>query len=90
MVESGLNSNPSKLLCTSLRVTEDNLVFKTVQSGPYSSLNVLLLFKELTYIFFLNTARMSEIQSKLEAIEWSQHFSHCKSMGVFFPTLNGN
>ena len=32
-----------------LRVTEENLVFETVQSGPYPS----LLLKDLTFIFYL-------------------------------------
>ena len=28
-------------------------------------------------------ARMKMIQSKLKELEWSQHFSHYKSMGLF-------
>ena len=28
-------------------------------------------------------ARMKMIESKMKELEWSQHFSHCKSMGIF-------
>ena len=28
-------------------------------------------------------ARMKKFQSKMKALEWSQNFSHCKSMGIF-------
>ena len=28
-------------------------------------------------------ARMKRFQIKMKALEWSQHFSHCKSMGIF-------
>ena len=28
-------------------------------------------------------ARMKKIHSKMKALEWSQHFSHYKSMGIF-------
>ena len=39
-------------LARSFRVTEENLVFKTVQSGPYSSFDCFsLLLKELAFIF---------------------------------------
>ena len=31
-------------------------------------------------------ARMKKIQSKMKALEWSQHFSHYKSMGIFSDT----
>ena len=30
----------------------------------------------------LLSARMKMIQSKMKALEWSQHFSHYKSMGI--------
>ena len=33
-------------------------------------------------------ARMKKIHSKVKALEWSQHFSHCKSRGIF-QTLKG-
>ena len=33
-------------------------------------------------------ARMKKIQSKMKALEWSQHFSHYKSMGIF-PDAQG-
>ena len=29
------------------------------------------------------SARMKMIQSKMNELEWSQHFSHYKSMGIF-------
>ena len=32
---------------------------------------------------------IKKIYSKLKAQEWSQHFSHYKSMGIF-PTLKGS
>ena len=28
-------------------------------------------------------ARMEKFQSKMKALEWSKHFSHCKSMAIF-------
>ena len=28
-------------------------------------------------------ARMKKFQCKMKVLEWSQHFSHCKSMGNF-------
>ena len=28
-------------------------------------------------------ARMKKLQLKMKALEWSQHFSHCKFMGFF-------
>ena len=31
----------------------------------------------------LSPARMKMIQSKMKGLEWSQHFSHFKSMGIF-------
>ena len=32
---------------------------------------------------FLLYARMKKIHLKLKALEWSQHFSHYKSIGIF-------
>ena len=29
-------------------------------------------------------ARIKKIQSKMKSLEWPQHFSHCKYMGIFF------
>ena len=29
-------------------------------------------------------ARMKRFQSTMKALEWSQHFTHCKSIGIFF------
>ena len=34
------------------------------------------------------SARMKKIHSKLKALEWSQHFSHYKSVGIF-PNAQG-
>ena len=34
-------------------------------------------------------ARMKKINLKLKVLEWSQHFSHYKSMGIF-QTLKGS
>ena len=31
-------------------------------------------------------AKMKKIQSKLKALYWPQHISHCKSMGIFPDT----
>ena len=28
-------------------------------------------------------ARMKKFQSKIKALAWSQHFLHCKSIGIF-------
>ena len=35
------------------------------------------------FIVVLVTCRNEEDPSKMKAIEWSQHFSHYKSMGIF-------
>ena len=37
----------------------------------------------------LLSARMKKIYPKMKALEWSQHFSHYKSMGIF-PELKGS
>ena len=34
----------------------------------------------------LLSARMKKIHPKMKALEWSQHFSHYKSMGIFQVT----
>ena len=36
----------------------------------------------------LLSARMKKIHLKMKALEWSQHFSHHKSMGIF-PDAQG-
>ena len=38
---------------------------------------------------FLLSARMKKIHSKMKVLEWSQHFSHYKSMGIF-PDAQGH
>ena len=37
---------------------------------------------ELLWLVLL-PARMKKIHPKMKVPEWSQHFSHCKSMGIF-------
>ena len=37
---------------------------------------------ELLWLVLLS-ARMKKIHPKMKALEWSQHFSHYKSMGIF-------
>ena len=36
---------------------------------------------ELLWLVLLS-ARMNEIHQKMKVLEWSQHFSHYKSMGI--------
>ena len=43
---------------------------------------------ELLWLVLL-AARMKKIHPKMKVLEWSQHFSHYKSMGIF-PTLKGS
>ena len=38
--------------------------------------------KELLWLVLLS-ARMKKIHQKMKVLEWSQHFSHYKSMGIF-------
>ena len=42
---------------------------------------------ELLWLVLL-PARMKKIHPKMKVLEWSQHFSHYKSIGIF-QTLNG-
>ena len=53
-------------IASSFRVTEENLVFETVQTGPYSFLNISLLLKELTFIFYLHVCNILKICSLLK------------------------
>ena len=39
-------------------------------------------------LLFLLPARMKKVHSKMKVLEWSQHFSHYKSMGIF-PEAQG-
>ena len=32
---------------------------------------------------YINSARINKIHSKMKTLEWSQRFSHCKSIGNF-------
>ena len=43
---------------------------------------------ELFWLVLLS-ARMMKIHPKMKVLEWSQHFSHYKSMGIF-QTLKGS
>ena len=43
---------------------------------------------ELLWLVLLS-ARMKKIHPKMKVLEWSQHFSHYKSMGIF-QTLKGS
>ena len=35
------------------------------------------------FMHVLLPAKMKKIQSKMKVLEWPQHISHCKSMGIF-------
>ena len=39
-------------------------------------------------LLFLLSARMKDIHLKMKVLEWSQHFSHYKSIGIF-PDAQG-
>ena len=52
-----------------------------VVSGRNLNLSKLLCMSSLP-------TRMKMIESKMEELEWSQHFFHYKSMGIF-PNLQG-
>ena len=48
----------------------------------------VMVFGRISYSFKLSCissspTRMKMIQSKMKELEWSQHFSHYKSMGIF-------
>ena len=48
------------------------------------SARIWLKFKSTKLLcIFLFPARMKKFQSKIKPLEWSQHFSHCKTMGIF-------
>ena len=53
-----------------------------MESCPNSNLSKLLFLSLLP-------ARMKKIHPKMKALEWSQHFFHSKSMGIF-PDAQGN
>ena len=36
-----------------------------------------------TFMFVLVTCKKKKIHPKMKALEWSQHFSHYKSKGIF-------
>ena len=72
VMESCQNSFPSKLLW---------LVLSVMESCQNSFLSKLLWL-------VLLSARMKKIHPKMKVLEWSQHFSHNKSMGIF-PDVQG-
>ena len=43
----------------------------------------------LTFIIVLITCKNEEIHPKMKVLEWSQHFFHYKSMGIFFSDTLG-
>ena len=50
---------------------------------------ILTKFKLIqALIVVLTVCKNEKIHSKLKALEWSQHFSHFKSMGIF-PDAQG-
>ena len=46
-------------IASSLRVTEENLVFETVQSGPYSSFECFLCSKRNLLLYFICCIRLA-------------------------------
>ena len=59
--------------------------------AAYSEVNdgILPKFKLIqAFMVGLLPARMKKIHPKMTALEWSQHFSHYKSMGIF-PDAQG-
>ena len=61
---------------------QGELTLKSVmKSCPNSNLSELLRL-------VLLSANMKKIQLKMKVLEWSQHFSHYKSMGIF-PDAQG-
>ena len=51
---------------SSFRVTEENLVFETVQSGPYSSLNVFSALKGTHFYILYNKSKYEIDHSALK------------------------
>ena len=41
------------------------------------------LIQAFIVVFLFLSAKMKKINSKLKALEWSQHITHYKSMGIF-------
>ena len=46
---------------------------------------IWLKFKLIqAYMRGLVSCKNEDVSIKMKALQWSQHFSHCKSMGIFF------
>ena len=71
-------------------VTTLFIYFKMLKGGANSKIGdgILTKFKLIQALIVVLYARMKKIHSKLKALEWSQHFSHYKSMGTF-PNAQG-
>ena len=61
---------------------QGQLTLKSVMKSCRNSKSFKLLWS------LLLSARMKKIRSKMKVLEWSQHFSHYKSMGIF-PDAQG-
>ena len=62
--------------------SQGQLTLKSVMESCRNSIPSKLLW------LVLLPARMKKIHSKLKVLEWSQHFSHYKSKGIF-PDAQG-
>ena len=83
--EDPIKNEGAKVVTTLLINFSDvkgELTPKTVmESCPYSNSS------ERLWLVLLS-ARMKKINPKMKVLEWSQHFSHYKSMGIF-PDAQG-
>ena len=71
-----INSNREKvetLIFVCSRATYSIVIIESVINSTKSKLLWLSLLP----------GRMKKIHSKMKALEWSQHFSHCKSIRIF-------
>ena len=83
--EDPLKSEGARLVTTLFIDFSDTQGQLTLKSVMESCLN--LYSSKLSWLFLL-PARMKKIHPKMSALEWSQHFSHYKSMGIF-PDVQG-
>ena len=72
--------DPIKIV-TSLFIIFSNAQWHLTQLSVMESRRNSNLLKLL--LLSLLPVRMNKINPKLKALEWSQHFSHYKSMGIF-------
>ena len=61
--------------------TKGQLTLKSVMESSRNSNPSKLLW------LVLLSARMKKIHPKMKVLEWSQHFSHCKSMEILWLSL---